>query len=303
MSERLKITTATQLSPEEIAAILTLVEQATRADGVPALNEAALLHLRRGHSGIEHMIATTDGQIVGYAQRHDGGVPTGELVVSPVRRGQGIGTALLDALIGRGPVQVLAVGNRLAAQALARSHGMQPRRTLLIMERSLEDPVPDTAVPDGVIIRTFRLGADEDDWIAVNARAFTDHPEQGRITRRDLDDRLAESWFDPEGFFVAISAGRMVGFHWTKQHQDQLGEVYVLGVDPVVAGQGLGKALLTTGLRHLKRRGNTRVRLYVEANHGAAIALYSAYGFGVASRDVMYASAESPPPTAGQTQP
>jgi mycothiol synthase len=303
MSDRLEITTATQLSPEEIGAVLTVVDEATRADGAPPLNEAALLHLRRGHGAIEHLIAKGDGQIVGYAQRQDGAVPTGELVVSPVHRGEGIGTALLDALIGRGPVQVLAVGNRLPAQALARSHGMQPRRTLLIMERSLEDPVPDTAAPDGVIIRTFRPGADEDDWIAVNARAFADHPEQGRITRRDLDDRLAESWFDPAGFFVAVAGGRMVGFHWTKQHDDQLAEVYVLGVDPRAGGQGLGKALLTTGLRHLKRRGNTRVQLYVEADHGAAIALYSAYGFRVVSRDVMYVSAESPPRTAGQTQP
>ena len=223
MSDRLEITTATQLSPEEIGAILTVVEEATRADGTPPLNEAALLHLRRGYGAIEHLIAKGDGQIVGYAQRQDGAVPTGQLVVSPVHRDQGIGTALLDGLIGRGPVQVLAVGNRLAAQALARSHGMQPRRTLLIMERSLEDPVPESAAPDGVIIRTFRPGADEDDWIAVNARAFADHPEQGRITRRDLDDRLAESWFDPAGFFVAISAGRMVGFHWTKQHDRSTG--------------------------------------------------------------------------------
>jgi len=300
MTDRLEITTARRLPPEEVAAVLTVVAEATRADGVPPLNEAALLHLRRGHEGIEHLIAKAEGRLVGYAQRQDGTVPTGELVVSPVHRGQGVGTALLDAMIARGPVQVLAVGNRLAAQALARSHGMQPRRTLLIMERSLEDPLPDPRVPDGVIIRTFRLRADEDDWIAVNARAFADHPEQGRITRRDLDDRLAESWFDPAGFFVAIAAGRMVGFHWTKQHQDQLGEVYVLGVDPLAGGQGLGKALLAVGLQHLKRRGNTRVRLYVEAAHGAAIALYSAYGFRVASRDVMYASAELPPPTAGR---
>jgi mycothiol synthase len=303
MSDRLKITSATRLPPEELAAVLAVVEEATRADGVPPLNEAALLHLRRGHEGIEHLIAEAHGKLVGYAQRQDGTIPTGELVVSPVHRGQGIGTALLEALIARGPVQLLAVGNRLAAQALARSHNMVPRRTLLIMERSLEDALPDRPAPDGVIIRTFRLGADEDDWIAVNARAFAGHPEQGLITRRDLDDRLAESWFDPAGFFVAIAAGRMVGFHWTKQHQDQLGEVYVLGVDPAAGGQGLGKALLATGLRHLKRRGNTRVQLYVEADHGAAIALYSAYGFGVASRDVMYASAELPPPTGGGTQP
>src|SRR5215217_6462118 len=129
MSDRLEITTATQLSPEEISAVLTVVEEATRADGAPPLNEAALLHLRRGHGAIEHLIAKGDGQIVGYAQRQDGAVPTGELVVSPVHRGQGIGTALLDALTGRGPVQVLAVGNRLAAQALARSHRARYRRT------------------------------------------------------------------------------------------------------------------------------------------------------------------------------
>ena len=46
----------------------------------------------------------------------------------------------------------------------------------------------------------------------------------------------------------------MVGFHWTKQHQDQLGEVYVLGIAPSAAGRGLGKALLLTGLRSLQRR-------------------------------------------------
>ena len=71
-----------------------------------------------------------------------------------------------------------------------------------------------------------------------------------------------------------------------------MGEVYVLGVDPLAGGQGLGKALLAIGLRHLKRRETPVSRLYVEADHGAAIALYSAYGFRVASRDVMYASAE-----------
>jgi mycothiol synthase len=81
----------------------------------------------------------------------------------------------------------------------------------------------------------------------------------------------------------------MVGFHWTKQHPDLLGEVYVLGVDPGSGGHGLGKALLGQGLSHLRDRGNTSVQLYVEADHGRAVALYAGYGFTVASRDVMYA--------------
>ena len=81
----------------------------------------------------------------------------------------------------------------------------------------------------------------------------------------------------------------MVGFHWTKQHQDQLGEVYVLGIAPSAAGGGLGKALLLTGLSSLQERGSTRVELYVEADNEAAIKLYLSYGFATVSRDVMYA--------------
>ena len=29
----------------------------------------------------------------------------------------------------------------------------------------------------------------------------------------------------------------MLGFHWTKQHDDRLGEVYVVGVDPAALRQ------------------------------------------------------------------
>ena len=63
--------------------------------------------------------------------------------------------------------------------------------------------------------------------------------EQALIDGDDLADRMAEPWFDAAGFFVATINDTMVGFHWTKQHQDQLGEVYVLGVAPSAAGRGL----------------------------------------------------------------
>ena len=81
----------------------------------------------------------------------------------------------------------------------------------------------------------------------------------------------------------------MVGFHLTKQHEDGLGEVYVLGVAPLGHRQGVGRALLLTGLWHLRRQGNSTVELYVEAASGPAVALYSSYGFTTTARDVMYA--------------
>jgi mycothiol synthase len=140
-----------------------------------------------------------------------------------------------------------------------------------------------------VTIRTFQPGQDEQAWLAVNAAAFATHPEQGSMTLADLTARMVEPWFDPAGFFVALRGETMLGFHWTKRHGDQLGEVYVLGVSPAAAGGGLGKALLLTGLKHLRRQGDTVVQLYVEAENTDAVGLYRHYGFTTASRDVMYA--------------
>jgi mycothiol synthase len=158
------------------------------------------------------------------------------------------------------------------------------------MTRVLDDDLPEPAPPAGVMIRSFRPGADEDAWLAVNARAFADHPEQGRITSADLAERMAESWFDPAGFLLAERDGRVIGFHWTKEHGAGLGEVYVLGVDPDAAGGGLGKALLYAGLRHLRNAGDTEVELYVESDHPTALGLYRGAGFVERTRDVLYRS-------------
>ena len=231
-------------------------------------------------------------ELVGYAQLESGAEQSAaQLVVAPDHRREGVGTQLLQRLIMESgtPLRVWAMGDTPAAQALAAGADMIRQRELLIMERRLDGELPEPAAPPGVVIRTFVPGQDEHDWLQVNAAAFAQHPEQSQIDADDLKDRMAEPWFDPSGFFVALKDGAMIGFHWTKQHQDQLGEVYVLGVAPWAARQGLGKALLLTGLRSLQQRGSTRVELYVEADHQTAIELYLTYGFAIASRDVMYA--------------
>ncbi len=83
----------------------------------------------------------------------------------------------------------------------------------------------------------------------------------------------------------------MLGFHWTKQHDERLGEVYVVGIDPSAQGQGLGRALTLAGLHHLHARGVDEVLLYVESDNTAALATYSRLGFTHADADthVMYA--------------
>jgi mycothiol synthase len=292
MSELLTIAVATELTETEINGVLRLVADAEAVDHMRALNEAALLRLRRPHLTTQHLLVSEDEDLLGYAQLELGTEWSGgQLVVSPGHRRQGIGTLLLQRLImeSGSPFRVWAMGDTPAAKALAAAAGLTRQRELLIMERRLDDELPEPVVPAGVQIRTFVPGQDEQEWLRVNAAAFAHHPEQALIDSDDLADRMAEPWFDAEGFFVATINGTIVGFHWTKQHQDQLGEVYVLGIAPSAAGRGLGKALLLSGLRSLQQRGSTRVELYVEADHRVAIELYLSYGFAIASRDVMYA--------------
>jgi mycothiol synthase len=292
MSELLTIAMATELTETEINGVLQLAAGAEAVDQMKALNEAAVLRLRRPHPTTQHVLVSEGEQLVGYAQLESGiEWSAGQLMVSPDHRRRGIGTLLLQRLIveSSSPLRVWAMGDSPAARALATAAGMTAQRELLIMERRLDEDLPEPVVPPGVVIRTFLPGQNEREWLRVNAAAFAHHPEQALIDGDDLADRMAEPWFDPKGFFVATIDDTMVGFHWTKQHQDQLGEVYVLGIEPSAAGRGLGKALLLTGLRWLQQRGNTRVELYVESDHRAAIGLYLSYGFATVSRDVMYA--------------
>lgn len=277
------------LSSDQAAAVRDLAEHTGQCDGVDPLNEAALLALRHDRPGLGHRLASTGQTLVGYGQLELGDPAVGQLFVDPDHRRAGIGTMLLTSLLDdSNQLHVWAMGDSLAAQALARRAAMTRTRELLIMERSLDGPIEVPRLRSDVIIDPFVPGADEAAWLAVNAAAFAHHPEQGSLTAIDLAERMAESWFDPRGLLMARIDDAVVGFHWTKQHPDRVGEVYVLGVAPDAAGAGLGKALLLRGLAHLQAAGNRSVLLYVEADNLSAVGLYERYGFRTVKHDVMY---------------
>lgn len=286
-----RIVRTASISPTEVPEVRRLVAEAEERDGFGAVNEAGLLALDAG-SPAEHVLAVEDDRLIGYGQLLDG---TGSLLVHPDHRQHGVGSALLAALLETladqgAQVSFWATRDTAAAQALAARHGLARTRELLIMKRPLADLPEPPPIPAGVEIRPFRVGTDEEQWLTVNGRAFAHHPEQGAITRADLDQRIGQDWFDPDGFLVAYAGPTMIGFHWTKQHPGPLGEVYVIGVDPDLAGGGIGSALLSRGLNHLASRGDTEVILYTEGDNTGAIALYQRYGFEIFSRDVMYST-------------
>ncbi|MGW7079199.1 mycothiol synthase [Streptomyces sp. NPDC054866] len=291
-----QIDTVAALTSDQADAVLGLIAEAARADGQQAVSEQGRLQLRGGaRTGVRHLLLSLGDELVGYAQLEDTDpieAPAAELLVHPAHRGRGHGRALGTALLAESGrrLRIWAHGGHSAARHLAQVLGLTLFRELRQMRRSLGDlNLPEPVLPEGVSVRAFVPGDDDAAWLAVNADAFAHHPEQGSLTQRDLDDRKAEPWFDPRGFFLAEKDGELVGFHWTKVHADEgLGEVYVLGVRPGAQGGGLGKALTTIGLNHLAAAGLPTAMLYVDADNKAAVSVYERLGFITHETDLMY---------------
>ncbi|WP_308123651.1 mycothiol synthase [Modestobacter marinus] len=303
-----------RLTPPAVTEVLDLLGAALAADGVRPVSEESELRLQHGGpaGGSDLTARTPDGALVGYARLElpeELAEAEAELVVAPDARRQGVGTALLarlEELAGERPLRVWAHGELPGSTELATARGYRRARVLLQMRRPLSgvDADPHPSLPPELSIATFRPGVDEAAWLAVNARAFAHHPEQGRWTPEDLAVREAEPWFDPAGFFLAWRAEpagpRLLGFHWTKVHpageagDEPVGEIYVLGVDPDAQGMRLGRALTDTGLAHLRRAGLTSVLLYVDADNTAAVALYERSRFTRHAVDVSWERSPTP---------
>lgn len=309
----------TELDEDTAGRVLALAEEAQALDGAEALSEQTRLRVRHGAEGgrTRFHLLYDEGDLAGaaVAERTPGEPDSAELAVAPGRRRRGHGTALARSLAADAPakgVRVWAHGRLPAAVALADALGWRQTRGLLKMRMALRTPdgapveLPDPAAlpaAERVALRTFRPGADETAWLAVNGAAFADHPEQGGVTRSDLLQREAEPWFDAAGFFVAeprsgADGAPLAGFHWTKVHTDgagitagePVGEVYVVGVHPDWQGTGLGRLVTLAGLVHLRDSGLPWVLLYVDEENQAAVRLYASLGFEVWDADVMYAA-------------
>jgi mycothiol synthase len=295
-----------RLTADDVEAVRSLVADVTAADGVGPLSEHVMLHLPRGgDEGVRNLLVRDGELLVGYAHLDVTDEVEGssaELAVLPSARGRGIGRALVEALLAETPdgrLRLWAHGESPGSAALATSMGFRKSRVLWQMRRSLSDPLPAAVVPEGVEVRTFEVGEDEQRWTEINNRAFAEHPDQGGWGVDEVLMREAEPWFDPKGFFLAFRGDALVGFHWTKVHGSShshghdhppIGEVYVVGVDPSEQGHGLGPALTLLGLHHLQEQGLDSVLLYVDESNTPAIRVYERLGFTRYATDVGWAS-------------
>jgi len=282
------------LSDDEQHRIRELIAAAEQADGIAPVGDQVLRELP--HDRTRHLLAVDGAEVIGYLNLTEQPAMA-ELVVHPDTRRRGVGSAMARIGLSEGGdgARIWAHGNLEPARATAAALGLVAVRELLQMRRSLTG-LPPASVPDGVRITTYSGPADDAELLRVNNSAFGWHPEQSGWTEADIAERRGEPWFDPAGLFMAVDeyTGKLLGFHWTKVHSADLGEVYVVGVDPAAQGRGVGATLTLVGLHHLAERLSQSeqpvVLLYVEADNSAAVKTYQRLGFDVFSVDAAYAA-------------
>ena len=261
-----------------------LIARATVADGVPPFSDGALAAYAKGERELVWERDADSNRVAAGLDSKD----AAEFVVDPDHRGHGYGSRMLDMLThpsrgGHGTAKLFwAHGDSAAAKVMMAHHKLEPVREVL----HLRAPVPASAsAGDGISTATE---ADYDDIVAVNARAFADHPEQGQLTREGFEVLRAESWFDPDNLLVLRDDDdRISGFVWLKG-VDGDGEFYVVGVDPGRQRAGEGRRLMNAGFARLAASGIHSSHLYVEESNIPAVALYASLGFERIGSDVQY---------------
>jgi mycothiol synthase len=252
--------------------------------------------MRVGTNSVTEWIVEADGEWVAYFQaaEHGPAVFDVEIVVLAGREGV-IPEAVHEvcAELG-GSIQVWAWTPELML-ALEEA-GAEVERALLEMRVPL--PLVQTyPVPEDFVLREFRVSEHSEDLRTLINRAFAGHREAGGMTREGLALRFDLPWFSEQDVLAAWSGGRLAGVCWTKHPRPGIGEIYIIGVDPDFTGSGLGRALVSEGLRHQYDRYHvTSGSLWTEEANTRAVGMYRSMGFTIAFENYAYGI-----PTAGSS--
>ena len=265
-------------------------------------------------------VFTLDGQIVGLIEVWDLANPPVKIWVwgrvHPDFEGLGIGTMLMEwaekrarQAIARVPdgVQVVmqsgTVSTYKAPGYLFTKLGMETNRHFWRMAIDLADDIPQPNWPDGITVRTF---ADVNDLPAVYKavdEAFHDH--WGYVSSEEKE--ALERWqhyietdeaFDPSLWFLAMDGDKIAAMSLCRgkiTDDPEMGFVDTLGVRRPWRRQGVALALLHHSFTEIKKRGQKRAGLGVDASSlTGATKLYEKAGMHVARQFDNYAKVLRP---------
>jgi mycothiol synthase len=213
-------------------------------------------------------------------------------VVTPNRRRQGIGRALVDfadgIVRGKGrPEQILGVvPAEPVGTAFLEATGFAYHSTVWDLDLPPNRAVGAPEWPDGLVGRAFDGGSDVERWVHVFNVAFADHATPLQLDadfiRKTLDDPDID---DGDVILVdEVASGELVGFCATDAGRrdgrpGEHGEIWAVGVRPDRQGHGIGRQLVRAGVERLRAIGVPNISLSVNGRNAGALGLYESEGF------------------------
>jgi mycothiol synthase len=247
------------------------------------------------------------GSVVGYAQvvREEPDLVGSWGLVHPDRRGDGVGSSLLDRIEARAAQLLAGVeaprlrhsinANDGAAAELLHAHGFRPVRHFWHMRIDLGGTVDVVADPDGVAIGGIHPARDLPAVHGVLQRAFVgDWGDYPGPYDRWLEEEVASPSHDPSLWLLARDGGEPVGTLTAGQSEGR-GWIDFLGVVPSHRGRGIGAALLQRAFAAFAERELSAALVSVDAeNPTGATALYERVGMRVVKRWDLWERSGSP---------
>ncbi len=202
-------------------------------------------------------------------------------------RNRGIGRGLLTTAVnharelGVSVLHVEASSDSDSANHLLESEGFHIVKRFWQMQWKGNE-APSVDIPDGFVLRPFRLGEDEEALTELQNTAFGENWGFSPNTVEQIAARVRLSPNDPEGIILVMDGERVAAYDWTLRSlgaAGSIGWISMTGVHPDYRGKGLGTLVVTAGLDHLKSKGVEAVELEVDSDNVPARDLYLKLGF------------------------
>ncbi len=202
-------------------------------------------------------------------------------------RNRGIGRELLTTAVsharerGVSVLHVEASSESESANHLLNSEGFHIVKHFWQMQWK-DDEAPAVDIPDGFVLRSFRLGEDEEALTELQNTAFGENWGFSPNTVEQIAARVRLAPSDPEGIILVMDGERVAAYDWTLQSfgaAGSIGWISMTGVHPDYRGKGLGTLVVTAGINHLKSSGVDTVELEADSDNVPARELYLKLGF------------------------
>lgn len=235
-------------------------------------------------------LAEENGALLGYSLLSPE-LPIGRTVASGgiLRKhwNRGIGSSLLQKAIehvkqlGAAVLDIEIPSSAPSAHHLLQKHHFVQVRQYWNMKWD-QSNLPNIQPNPSFSVKSFKLNKDEASLTTLQNEAFVDNWGFCPNTVEEITARVRLKRCDPEGILLLRGNGVFAAYNWTtiaSNKTNAVGSIEMTGVHPQYRRKGLGKIIVSEGMKYLRSRQVDRIELQVDSSNAAARDLYLSLGF------------------------